>query len=911
MADVETPIENSNFVNLVGPTGELGSVPPDQVSNYLNVGYKQATPEDLQGYVEQQTYGTVPQQIIGAGEQVLAGATAGLSNLAATKLGLTTPEAQKARERQLGDLGTIAAQGAGILGSTFLLPGAGIVGALEKAGQATVEAVGLGAAKSTAAKIGSAALKGATENALYQASVEGVEALQGNPDETIGTAAANIGLAAILGGALTGGVGAVHPLWRATKEAELSKTLKAITDRVGGVENSAISATEDAALRAGVPLSAEAKAIISNDPLLNDLAQPLQDSQSKSGKGFQEAVKESKTKMTDAILETVGRSADDVDALAEFSAAKSGADLQQRLSSKIEKMYEPIAKDYEKISNKYSKAEFNWGDRGVLENNIAELAANEGWSVRASSPEATFINKALKEIKDITNLDQLRLFGDSLSKEAVGMNRFDISRSVGRLFDDAEEAFVRTRLAKDAPELLAKHEAVTQSYKELKTVINELNARLRAGSSKGVKTFLYKLNDMTPEQVLSRLSQRNDAGFIDLLNKYFPDIQKSINDHHISSLLKSSSGKLGEGIDPTKFLKKMNDLTPELRDSLFSPQQKARMGAISELWSGVNKLPRNYSNTAATLDRLWKYKTTAAFAALAELLGKSPLVGGMIGHISELVGRDAPDAARLGLIKFLGSNKPISASGLKTAIDFIDATIKGENLTAKAVKAVFKSGQLVLPQAAIPTEKDRKNLDKILKSYQANPDQLMDLGGDLPHYMEQEGIAHAAYANNAVQVLNSMRPEVPKNSPLDSDGKPSKAKEYEYNRALDLAQQPLMALKYLNDGTLNAKDVQLLNMIHPAFALKVQGKLNDEMAKVISKGGKIPYKQRMGLSMLMAQPLDSTLTPASIQAAQLAVPAPQQQQPAQPRQAPSKLGNVSSSMMTPDQARQKHRMGRF
>lgn len=888
-------IDNSNFINVIGTNGEVGSVPPQELDKYLNSGFKQASPEDLQNYVNKEKYGSTGQQLLGAAEQVASGLSLHGSELAETKLGLTTPEDIEGRKEQLGTPLSMTSQGAGLLLGSVLLPGEGAIGALGKVGEVVGEAVGLGAEGAAAAavraakaagataeevgaaraaalakfsttqKIGSAALKAGTENALYQASEEGVHAGEGQPIDFT-NALSNVGMAFAIGAPFGAGLGAVHPLWKSAKESEMGQFLKGVQEKLGGVENPALSKAEDAFMKAGVSFSPEAAAVVSRDPYFDQLAQPLLDSQTGAGKNFQKALTKTKSEVSSGVLESVGKTSGDIESLADFSENKVGEELKSKLSEQIKKQYEPIKRSYDEIAEKYAKAEFNQGDRAVLAENLAQKASEEGWVLRPSSPEAKFMNSALKEISVIDNLNKLRTFESSLANEATSMDRYDIARSVRELFGNAEDTFVRGRLGAEAPDLLAKHDAVSTQYKQLKNVISELSDRLKPGKSEGPGTFLYKLNDMVPEQVLSRLAQKKDASFIEFLNQNFPEIQKSINDYQLNKILKASTGS--EGLDSTKFFKRIKDLSPELRDSIIAKTGQGRLQALSEVWDGLHHIPRNYSNTAATLDKMWRYKTASAMAMLYDLAKKSPLVGALIGQAGEIASRDVPDAVRLGLIKFLGSNKEISSSGFKSMVEFIDHSIKGENLIRKTVKNLFESGKIALPSGAIPTEKDRKKLDKLAEAYQKNPDEMMNVGGHLGHYLEDQAVAQASALSNAVQMINALRPVPLKQSPLDTESKISKIQQSEFNRTLDIAQQPLMPLQYIKDGTLKPQDIQTLQAIHPMAYPKLMQKITNEMTNHLSDGGKIPYHVRQSLSLFMGQPLDSTLTPQSILAAQ-------------------------------------------
>jgi hypothetical protein len=84
------------------------------------------------------------------------------------------------------------------------------------------------------------------------------------------------------------------------------------------------------------------------------------------------------------------------------------------------------------------------------------------------------------------------------------------------------------------------------------------------------------------------------------------------------------------------------------------------------------------------------------------------------------------------------------------------------------------------------------------------------------------------------------------------------------------------------------------------------------MTDFMNKDGVVPYKTRIGLSMFLAQPLDSTMSPMSIMAAQ-----PIPKQPPMPQQGKTKgsksspaLQKMSQGYATPGQAREAHRQAK-
>lgn len=298
-------------------------------------------------------------------------------------------------------------------------------------------------------------------------------------------------------------------------------------------------------------------------------------------------------------------------------------------------------------------------------------------------------------------------------------------------------------------------------------------------------------------------------------------------------------------------------------------------------------------------------------------------IGGGVGHLfgaggfGALVGEHALapffSSVLPSLVKPLLEN-PNSARGLKDAVDMGLNVIKGQSLLNKATKNIFKAGQDVIPSHLIPDEKQISKLDKTLKSYQENPEKLFDVGGSMGHYLPQHGTALGQYAANAVNYLNAQRPQIDKKAPLDSEAKPTTAQQAAFNRTLRIAEQPLLVLKQLKEGTLMPKDLMDLKTLNPALYQKISSQIQESLMNHVSEEGSIPYKLRMGLSMFISQPLDSTMTPQAIQLAQASF----QQNVSPTQKAPEARGGHAHSMkalskiseidQTPQQARQLDRV---
>ncbi len=234
-----------------------------------------------------------------------------------------------------------------------------------------------------------------------------------------------------------------------------------------------------------------------------------------------------------------------------------------------------------------------------------------------------------------------------------------------------------------------------------------------------------------------------------------------------------------------------------------------------------------------------------------------------------------------------------SASGFRSMVDYATEVARGNILLTKAATNIFKPDAEVLSPGFIPGDKEREKLNKSLIKIQDNPESMLNKINPIQGYMPNHANALDQTTGNAVTYLNSLRADTSRPGPLDSKPVISKPQQQKFNAALDIAEQPALVLKKAKEGTLTQQDLQHLNNLYPHLLPSIRSKVMQAMTDHITKGGDVPYKTRIGLSLLMGQPLDSTMSPASIIAAQIGAPQQAQQQAPQAPQKKSK-GSPSS-----------------
>lgn len=206
-----------------------------------------------------------------------------------------------------------------------------------------------------------------------------------------------------------------------------------------------------------------------------------------------------------------------------------------------------------------------------------------------------------------------------------------------------------------------------------------------------------------------------------------------------------------------------------------------------------------------------------------------------------------------GLLTKLGRNESLSPQ--EHAQSYLGAAEKGYGQLLKHSKSVLGSEPVDPPEV-----KPRKALEAHLEQIKANPESMLDVGGSMGEALPEHGALLAARAAQATNYLESIRPTPMQGAPLDKVAKISPAAQQKFNRQLDIAESPMIALKYLKSGTLQQQDLITLGTLYPGLLKSMTSRMMERMVDGKSKKS-IPYHQRRSLGLLLGQSLDSTMTP--------------------------------------------------
>lgn len=903
--------QGTHEIPIVSPDGDIGSAPLADARELMEQGYTQPTPQQLSHLLNQTKYGSTSQQILGGAEQVAKGVAGPLATAAERALGVK-PEDIRGREEQQSTPSKMLLQGAGLLGSAFI-PG-GQAKVLGRAGEMGAHLLGLGEATSTIAKVGTVAAKAAIENATFQALDESSKFIMKDPDQTAGSAAVNVGLAGLIG-AGTGGLaaGVVSPLWGATVGPRAENLLRMIANRANG---ETLPLSQDLAMiiksmeEQGIKVPPELRAGLSDNPTANAHFLHLRESGTTTG----DALKETIQTFKDDVGEQLTSVFKSKEPMTSFEAGEKAKDL---ILKQAETLHDAISEKYKDVIPHMEAIEIPKIERNKFAESLLKAGAEFG---AAGSPAEGLFKNYAERIQAQGNVGQVkklatevgsdwsvaRRAGDFEKAKALADIRGALKEFQDNQVINAGKALEKSGVpgAAEMSEGLVRDKKIAdKAYSEFVDKLGDIASVGKLGKVKSHGQLLEALDKIPAAKLADKLFDPKNVEGLRFLQKEFPEVFENILQAKKTSMFEAATSK-GD-LMHNQLLNTVNKLPKEVRAMMFKAEEEALINASGKILRETGKR-LNPSGTAGTLDKLMQHMPAGVGGVASLLLGHNPIVGVLLGEASKFLGRDAPDAAKMSLLKFLGSTEPIDGTAWKAAGDYIASALKGEALIVKASKAAIKAGQEVLPKAKLPDQKSREKLDKRLKELQVDNSSMLDVGGKIGHYMPEHATSIAGMSMNAVNYLNEIRPKPIKNAPLDAEIEPSTAAKSNYNRAMDIAQQPLVVLQSIQDGTLTPMDLQHLTALYPKIHDRLMLSLTDAMVNQTSKGEPIKYQQRMSLSLFMAQPLDSTMTPLAIMAAQPPPPTNPSSQPnhmKHPSQTTAKAmtnlakGNASGSQM--------------
>lgn len=371
----------------------------------------------------------------------------------------------------------------------------------------------------------------------------------------------------------------------------------------------------------------------------------------------------------------------------------------------------------------------------------------------------------------------------------------------------------------------------------------------------------------------------------------------------------------------------------EIAESQFGQRAEFFLNGVADAMSGKGKESAKTLagvSKSAYLAGLKAFDSLGTAGAVIETVRNAQSSDNILKDMAKgYVAGWAAKKAAPAVLKVLGSG---NLTGAFQAFDHAAEMAAGSKMIDKALDGVFKAGSLGAQSitSEIISHRDRKKLEEYLENggidseiekalqeqnaipqfaeggeVEAPEPTILEPNGVETHYPEQNILLSAARGRIS-NYLNSLRP-TPNAPKLAFDEEPEdEEKKQTYNRAIDIALNPLSIMNEIKAGTIEPEHVQHFNNLYPEMQGLLQKRITQKIIDMQIEGETPDYKVRQGLSMFMGTALSGDITPEGIQAAQSVYAAKQAQQ--QPQQAPksssnkSKLSKSDQSFLTNNQA---------
>lgn len=159
---------------------------------------------------------------------------------------------------------------------------------------------------------------------------------------------------------------------------------------------------------------------------------------------------------------------------------------------------------------------------------------------------------------------------------------------------------------------------------------------------------------------------------------------------------------------------------------------------------------------------------------------------------------------------------------------------------------------------------------EIRKLASLDPDQFSDHLSKTHNTLDQiaPNVAPHVYATaaNAVQFLNNKLPSAGNELLQDKQIEPSSSQQKAWLDAYQTVNDPTSVLGHLQNNTLTHHHLEALGTIYPDLHQEMKEKIQEQLGRMKTEGSRLPYQKRLMMSRFLGQPLDSTMTPQSMQA---------------------------------------------
>lgn len=754
---------------------------------------------------------------------------------------------------------------------------------LGKAGSAASEAIGLGNATSQASKIGSTAIKSAVEMGLFQTGDEASKYILGkeDPEEPVASALTNIGAASLFGGAAGLGLGVLGQ--------GAAKGLKAISD----------------------------------NRAMNGFSQLLKDAGSTWNEIYQKGASRAES-LIGELNDLHGNTSDAMDEIYGASGKKS-----QAIKTLTENMDPSKVQDH---INDVSKIIRN-APRALADDPTFQNAVSD-WESKTSTQKDPFTGQTISNPSPSDTFQAT----DNFKRQLQEWGQYN------KEFTPPSEAAWR-----NGAKSLATNVKGTLEDSGVWGQAGEFQKGLNKAVSDFIPANKDFLSKFTEKELGDRVISPGKVNtYVNQLGKSNAEIKQSMMQNYVESA--------------EAFHQQFNDL--HARFGLESPLKPTPLSVTkgtygvtppgAELAHKLNSFGINNFVTSAS------QHVGGGIAGYEEgkrhggVLGgvAGAVAGGILGHfmpyVEDAAVRKIKSYAVPTVLRLLGSGKP---EALIQALEHADNVQRGQSAMRLGVNSLFSGAKLTAQQAYAlkAREADKEKIKKFVEgggvtkqlqnqlqsdaqnqpqqpvaqsfaeggAVEAQPSPVPTQVSNKPdHFSEAfpaQSMLMSAAKGRVYNYLNSIRPQ-PSTAKLPFDAvAPTTSKDRSYDKAVSIAASPLHIMHSMRDGSLTPEELGHFKSMWP----EVHNQLSKQMTKRITeeqlKGERPSHRVRQSMSLFLGTPLDSTMTPQAIQAAQAVYmnqkTPPPNQPPTKSKKDTSKLGDVSKDYQTSTQAAEARQKG--
>jgi hypothetical protein len=899
-----------NRINVLDKSGQLVSIPEEQLKDAQAQGFQIATPDEAKSHFEQEEYTSGIKPALAGVAGAARALTFGVSDVALSGSNLVKPSTLYKLEEH-NPVESIAGEVVGI-GASMLVPGAGEVAAEQGLARAALRGatapvrgatrLGQTVARATAEALPEAttaigriaqtatsqAVGAAAEGALYGFGRTLSEYGMGDPSLNGEKMMSHVGLSALLGGGMAGALGLTGA---AAKEAigkykkffpgapSPAQVVEDLSPEFGviGQEAGLAGKTEaeqqawlkaNSKVRKNIGEVEAAAADLGNAPItdgmrtdvehLQRVEQAIRNRGTPVGVAIQEEYNKGWQKASEAVTETLGPEVKD-------SLASLGRSLKDGITEEFEKRIGPVTQLYDEIGKALPHIDISPNSRKGMAKSIMKLVQSEG--LTPSMTQYKYVQGVANDILSVDNLQKLQNWRSALGKEVAPESKY-IAGVIREKLNELEMRTIKgaSLLVPDPQaklaiqELISKIDQAKPAYAQLRKEMEKVGKNI-LGRKKiyGPQDFLNAIEDAKGVEGFAKaLLKKENSEFMSFMQKEFPNQFKEIMQYHRGDIV-SKATKDG-ALNPKKAADLFHDLEPEMRSMLLDGNQQKKMQSVETY---LNAFPRNFNPSG-----------TSAAEAYQRMLGNG--IGGVVSGLGAM-GMDAIQKIRLSakvgsaeelhvLVQMENAAKRTAKKIMSGAADIFSEKSTLARPTAYAASKVADS--LIShekPEDVIADIRDVANnpqtfIDKIAKSTEA-------IQGIAPETNQALQMAAA----RAVQILAATAPQTTSDYPLGENPVPSRIDLHLFSQKMHLIKNPTDILKNIKMGTLTPEHVDLVKQIYPKLFQQMQSQVLEQMTGAISKKKKVNHRTKNMLSLFLNQDLDGSISAQNIMANQEAI----------------------------------------